>query len=212
MRKSALPVRSALEMLRLECPEYRIDQRVIGDRLFYIADAAGPGVQPRFAQAETVDRLRVQAAYPGSGVQRRGAQHRPGLRRPAGRQRQLRRRPGPGPAGSRGVPAGRRAGHPGPAVPGPRRHLRGARRASGSSSTWAAGCRPPRTPTKPPRPSARMPASSMWITTPRCSATPATCWPAAPACSPAPGTCTTRRRSCTTGGSARSSTSAGRSA
>ena len=28
--KSALPIRSALEMLRLECPEYRIDQRVIG--------------------------------------------------------------------------------------------------------------------------------------------------------------------------------------
>ena len=64
MSKSALPVRSALEMLRLECPEYRIDQRVIGDRLFYIADAAGPGVQPRFAQAETVDRLRSKLRIP----------------------------------------------------------------------------------------------------------------------------------------------------
>ena len=62
--KSALPVRSALEMLRLECPEYRISQRVIGDRLFYIADAAGPGVQPRFAQAETVDRLRSKLRIP----------------------------------------------------------------------------------------------------------------------------------------------------
>jgi hypothetical protein len=62
--KSALPVRSALEMLRLECPDYRIDQRVIGDRLFYIADAAGPGVQPRFAQAETADRLRARLRVP----------------------------------------------------------------------------------------------------------------------------------------------------
>ena len=43
MKKSALPIRSALEMLRLECPEYRIYQRVIGDRLFCMADAAGPG-------------------------------------------------------------------------------------------------------------------------------------------------------------------------
>ena len=64
MSTSALPVRSALEMLRLECPEYRIDQRVIADRLFYIADAAGPGVQPRFAQAGTVDRLRSKLRIP----------------------------------------------------------------------------------------------------------------------------------------------------
>ena len=66
MTKSALPIRSALETLQLECPEYRISQRVIGDRLFYIADAADPGVQPMFAQAETVDRLRIETAYPGS--------------------------------------------------------------------------------------------------------------------------------------------------
>ena len=64
MSTSALPIRSALEMLRLECPEYRISQRVIGDRLFYIADAAGPGVQPRFAQAETADRLRSRLRIP----------------------------------------------------------------------------------------------------------------------------------------------------
>ena len=51
-------------MLRLECPDYRIDQRIIGDRLFYIADAAGPGVQPRFAQAGTVDRLRSKLRMP----------------------------------------------------------------------------------------------------------------------------------------------------
>ena len=64
MSKSTLPVRSALEMLRLECPEYRIGQRVIGDRLFYIADAIGGEVQPRFAQAETVDRLRSKLRMP----------------------------------------------------------------------------------------------------------------------------------------------------
>ena len=64
MSKSTLPVRTALEMLRLECPEYRIGQRIIADRLFYIADAAGPGVQPRFAQAGTVDRLRSKLRIP----------------------------------------------------------------------------------------------------------------------------------------------------
>ena len=64
MTKSALPVRSGLEMLQLECPEYRIYQRVIGDRLFCMADAVGPGVQPRFAQAETVDRLRAKLRVP----------------------------------------------------------------------------------------------------------------------------------------------------
>ena len=64
MSKSALPVRSALDTLRLDCPEYRIDQRVIGDRMFCIADAIGPDVQPRFAQAETVDRLRAKLRVP----------------------------------------------------------------------------------------------------------------------------------------------------
>ena len=64
MSKSTLPIRTALDTLRLECPEYRIDQRVIADRLFYIADAAGPGVQPRFAQAGTVDRLRSKLRIP----------------------------------------------------------------------------------------------------------------------------------------------------
>ena len=64
MTKSALPIRSALDTLRLEFPEYRISQRIIGDKLFYIADANGPDVQPRFAQAETVERLRAKLRIP----------------------------------------------------------------------------------------------------------------------------------------------------
>jgi SAM-dependent methyltransferase len=61
---SPLPVRSALEMLQLEFPHHRITMRVIADKLFYLAEAAGPGVQPRFVQAETIDRLRAQLATP----------------------------------------------------------------------------------------------------------------------------------------------------
>ena len=67
MSKSALPIRSALETLQLECPEYRISQRVIGGTLFYIADAISGDVQPRFAQAETVDRLRARLRVPEAG-------------------------------------------------------------------------------------------------------------------------------------------------
>ena len=59
-----LPVRPPLEMLRLAFPQYRISMRVIGDRLFYLAEAAEPGVQPRFAQATTTDRLRDKLAAP----------------------------------------------------------------------------------------------------------------------------------------------------
>ena len=59
-----LPVRPPLEMLRLAFPQYRIFMRVIGDRLFYLAEAAEPGVQPRFAQAATIDRLRDKLAAP----------------------------------------------------------------------------------------------------------------------------------------------------
>ena len=59
-----LPVRPALEVLRLEFPQYRIFWLVIGDRPFYLAEAAEPGVQPRFAQAATMDRLRAKLATP----------------------------------------------------------------------------------------------------------------------------------------------------
>ena len=68
MTKNALPIRSALETLQLECPEYRISQRVISDRLFYVAEAADPGVQPMFAQAETVDRLRSKLRIPEADI------------------------------------------------------------------------------------------------------------------------------------------------
>ena len=68
MTKSALPIRSALETLQIEFPEYRISQRVISDRLFYVADAADPGVQPVFAQAETVDRLRARLRIPEADI------------------------------------------------------------------------------------------------------------------------------------------------
>ncbi|MGA2830862.1 MAG: SAM-dependent methyltransferase [Streptosporangiaceae bacterium] len=36
----------------------------IGDKLFYIAEANEPGVQPRFVQAETADRLRAKLQAP----------------------------------------------------------------------------------------------------------------------------------------------------
>jgi hypothetical protein len=64
MADSVLPVRTALEGLRLEFPQYRIHQRVIGDQLFYLAEAAVEGVQPRFAQAQTTDRLRDKLRVP----------------------------------------------------------------------------------------------------------------------------------------------------
>ena len=61
---SALPIRSALDGLRLEFSEYRISQQVIGDRLLYLAEAADPQVRPVFAQAHTVDRLRSKLRIP----------------------------------------------------------------------------------------------------------------------------------------------------
>ena len=64
MADSVLPVRIALEGLHLEFPQYRIHQRVIGDQLFYLAEAAVEGVQPRFAQAQTTDRLRDKLRVP----------------------------------------------------------------------------------------------------------------------------------------------------
>ena len=67
MTKNALPIRSALETVQLEFPEYRIDQRVIGGTLFYLADAISPDIQPRFAQAETVDRLRARLRVAEAG-------------------------------------------------------------------------------------------------------------------------------------------------
>ena len=59
-RPNPLPVRSPLDLLRLDCPQYQIIMRVVGDKLFYLAEATAPGVQPRFAQAETVEGLRAK--------------------------------------------------------------------------------------------------------------------------------------------------------
>ena len=59
-----LPMRTALETLRLEFPRYAITTRAIGDKMFYLAEATGPHVQPRFAQAETTGRLRAKLSTP----------------------------------------------------------------------------------------------------------------------------------------------------
>ena len=59
-----LPVRSPLEVLARDFPRYRIWMRGIGGRLFYLAEAVDPHVQPRFAQAETIERLRAKLATP----------------------------------------------------------------------------------------------------------------------------------------------------
>jgi hypothetical protein len=64
MAGSALPVRSPLDSLQAEFPHYQIVMRAIGDRMFYLAEASVPHVQPRFAQAETTDRLRVKLTTP----------------------------------------------------------------------------------------------------------------------------------------------------
>ena len=152
MTQNALPIRSALETLQLECPEYRISQRVIGDRLFYVAEAADPGVQPVFAQAETVDRLRAKLRIPEAEF----SAEVPSIARVydvlLGGKNNFAADRIQAEQGSGGLPARRRAGRPGPAVPGPRRHLRRPAGHPASSWTSAAGCRPRRTPTRPRRP------------------------------------------------------------
>jgi hypothetical protein len=62
--RNPLPVRTALEMLRLDFPSHRITMQAIGDKMFYLAEAAGAHVQPRFAQAETTERLRAKLSTP----------------------------------------------------------------------------------------------------------------------------------------------------
>ena len=59
-----LPVREPLDLLQLEFPQYRISMQTIWDKLFYIAEAHQPEVQPRFAQAETAERLRAKLQVP----------------------------------------------------------------------------------------------------------------------------------------------------
>jgi hypothetical protein len=64
MSKNPLPVRSPLDVLRLGFPEYQITMRAICGKLFYLADATAPGIQPTFAQAETTERLRTKLQAP----------------------------------------------------------------------------------------------------------------------------------------------------
>lgn len=48
MSKNPLPVRSPLDVLQVDFPDYRISVQNIWDKLFYIAEAREPGIQPRF--------------------------------------------------------------------------------------------------------------------------------------------------------------------
>jgi hypothetical protein len=64
MASSRLPVRTPLEVLQLEFPQYYLSMQTIWDKLFYLAEAKLPEVQPRFAQAETADGLRAKLDTP----------------------------------------------------------------------------------------------------------------------------------------------------
>ena len=57
-------MRTALKTLQLEFPRYAITMRTIGDKRFYLAEATGSHVQPRFAQAESTNRLRAKLSTP----------------------------------------------------------------------------------------------------------------------------------------------------
>jgi hypothetical protein len=59
-----LPVRSPLDLLQLDFPHHRVIQQAIGGKLFYLAEATAAYVQPRFAQAETTERLRTKLSTP----------------------------------------------------------------------------------------------------------------------------------------------------
>lgn len=60
MSKNSLPMRSALDALKLDFPHYEIQAQKVWDKLFYIAEARENGVQPVFVQAKSIDRLRVK--------------------------------------------------------------------------------------------------------------------------------------------------------
>lgn len=64
MSKNPLPVRSPLDVLRLDFPQYQMTMRTIWDKLFYMAEASEPEVQPRFVQAQTAERLREKLQVP----------------------------------------------------------------------------------------------------------------------------------------------------
>ena len=64
MSSNPLPVRSPLDLLRLDFPGYQITMRAICGKLFYLAEADRPHIQPRFAQAGTTERLRARLHAP----------------------------------------------------------------------------------------------------------------------------------------------------
>jgi S-adenosyl methyltransferase len=208
---SALPIRSALDGLRLEFPEYRISQQVIGDRLFYVAEAADPLVRPVFAQAQTVDRLRAKLRIPEVEVNAAvptiarvydfllgGKDNFEADRAQARNVLEVY------PQAAELVIQARQFQA--------RAVAYAAQQGIGQFLISAAGCRPRRTPTRPPRPLPRTPGSSTSTTMPRSSRTPGTCWPTTPACWPVPGIWPGPRRFFMTGGSGSSWTSTSRCA
>ena len=138
----------------------------------------GRGVQPRFAQAETADRLRAKLRVPEAEFNPAvpsiarvydfllgGKDNFEADRTQADQILESFRTP-------QNWPSRPGSSRPAPS-PTPRR--------PGSASSWmsAAACPPPRTPTRPRRRFSRTPGSSTSTMTPRCSAMPGTCWPRA---------------------------------
>ena len=112
--------------------------RVIAARCS-IRDAISGDVQP--GQPGERDRLRATLRGPSRSRQ---AEHRPRLRLPAGRQRQLRRRPGTGRKAGGHLPGRPADGRPTTAGSWPAPWTTCSPRASASTWTWAPGCPPPR--------------------------------------------------------------------
>ena len=96
----------------------------IGDKMFYLAEAYGSHVRPRFAQAETAERLRAKLSTPVKKSQRHSRPSR-GVGCAAGRQGQLRRRPRPGRELLSVFPRAAELGAGKPRVPASRGHPRG---------------------------------------------------------------------------------------
>lgn len=53
-----VPAQPQIDVLRAEFPDFEISRQTIADREFYVAEPSHDAVQPRHAQAESVDRLR----------------------------------------------------------------------------------------------------------------------------------------------------------
>jgi hypothetical protein len=64
MTNNPLPVRSPLDVLRADFPDYQITMQTICGKLFYLAEANRPHIQPRFAQAPATERLRAKLQAP----------------------------------------------------------------------------------------------------------------------------------------------------